>query len=123
MVKLNLCTTKINISRKVEVQFNSLTSALYEGEWSAACPGSFIPHRKSPRYLLQRKLGGPESQAQCFGEEKNILSLAAVKSKFLSCRASSLVFIILCYSSHDDDDYLPVTLFNGSISNADIIWS
>jgi len=51
--------------RKVEVQFNSfLTSALHEGEWSTACPGSFIPHRKSPRYLLHRELGGPQSQAR-----------------------------------------------------------
>jgi hypothetical protein len=86
MVKLILCTTKVNISRNVEVQFNSfLTSALYEGEWSAVCPGSFIPHRKSPQYLLHRKLGGSQSQAQCFAEEKNILSLAIIKSKFLSC--------------------------------------
>jgi len=68
----------------VELQFNSfLTSALYEGEWSAACPGSFIPHRKSPQCLLHRKLGGPQSQAQCFGEEKNILSLAAIKKNSL----------------------------------------
>ena len=83
---------------------------------------ALIPHRKSPWYLLHRKLGGPQSQVQCFGEEKNILSLAAIKSKFLSCQASSLVFMILCYSSRDDED-LPVTLFNGSISNADITWS
>jgi hypothetical protein len=75
----------------------------------------YAPQKETP------VLTGPQSQTQCFGEEKNTLSLAAIKSKFLSCQASSLVCMILRYSSHDDD--LPVTLSNGSVSTADIIWS
>jgi hypothetical protein len=50
---------------------HSLTLALDGGEWSASCPRHFIPQEKSPWYLLDRRLGGPQSCSGCGGEEKN----------------------------------------------------
>jgi hypothetical protein len=44
-----------------------LTSALAGGEWSASRSGG-----KSPRYPLDRRLGGPQSQSGRRGEEKNL---------------------------------------------------
>jgi hypothetical protein len=41
-----------------------LTSAQDGGEWSVLPPG------KSPRYSLDRRLGGPQSQSGLHGEEK-----------------------------------------------------
>jgi hypothetical protein len=46
-----------------------LTSALTGGEWSASLPDRFTPG-KSPRYPLDRSLGGPQSQSGQHGEEK-----------------------------------------------------
>jgi hypothetical protein len=56
----------------VEVQLHTfLTSVLDGGEWSNSRPGRFIPGRKNPRYLLDRRLGGPQSWCGRSGEEKN----------------------------------------------------
>jgi hypothetical protein len=49
-----------------------LTSALVGGEWSASRPCRFIHRGKSPRYPLDRRLGGPQSRSRRGGEE-NIL--------------------------------------------------
>jgi hypothetical protein len=38
-------------------------SVLDRGEWSASRPCRFIPREKSPRYPLDTKLGGPQSQS------------------------------------------------------------
>jgi hypothetical protein len=37
---------------------HSLIPALDGGKWSASHPGRFTPHGKSPRYPLDRRLGG-----------------------------------------------------------------
>jgi hypothetical protein len=49
-----------------------LTSALYGVEWSASRPGCItpLPGGKSPRYPLDRTLGGPQSRSGHCGEEK-----------------------------------------------------
>jgi hypothetical protein len=45
-----------------------LTSALDGGEWSASRPCRFIPRGKSPRYPLDRRLGGPQGRSRRCGE-------------------------------------------------------
>ena len=42
---------------------------------SASRPGRFA-HGKEPRYLLSRRLGGPQSRSGRFGGHKNILFLS-----------------------------------------------
>jgi hypothetical protein len=49
-----------------------LTSAVDGGEWSASRPGRFIARGRSPRYPLDRRLGGPQGQSGRCGEEKNL---------------------------------------------------
>jgi hypothetical protein len=49
----------------------SLTSALGGGEWPDSLPGRFNPKEKSPRYSLDRRLGGPRSRSGG-GEEENV---------------------------------------------------
>jgi hypothetical protein len=51
-----------------------LTSTLDEGEWSASMPWPFFP-----RYVLDRRLGRPQSQSGRCGEEKNFLPLFGIK--------------------------------------------
>jgi hypothetical protein len=48
-----------------------LISALDEGDWSASRPGRFTPQGTSPRYPLDRRLGGPQSLSGLCGEEEN----------------------------------------------------
>jgi hypothetical protein len=56
----------------VEVQlYEFLTSALDGGRWSASCSGRFTYRGKSPRYPLDRRLGGPQNRSGHGGEEKN----------------------------------------------------
>jgi hypothetical protein len=50
-----------------------LTSVLDGGEWSASRPGRFTKG-ESPRYSLDRRLGGPQSQSGRNVEEKNLSS-------------------------------------------------
>jgi hypothetical protein len=48
----------------VDVQIHIfLTSALAWGEWSASRPGRFTPRGNSPRYPLDRRLGGTQSRS------------------------------------------------------------
>ena len=42
-------------------------------KWSIAHIGRFSPRGKSPRYTLNRRLGGPQSRSQRYGEEENFL--------------------------------------------------
>jgi hypothetical protein len=58
----------------------SLTLALDGGECSASCPQPLYPQGKSPWYPLDRRLGGPQSQSGCGGEEKNSQPLPGLKS-------------------------------------------
>jgi hypothetical protein len=48
-------------------------SALIGGGWSASCPRRFTPRGKSPRYTLDRKLGGPQSRSGSCGSRKIFL--------------------------------------------------
>jgi hypothetical protein len=41
-----------------------MTSALDGGEWSASRPGRALSRGKDPRYLLYRRLGGPQSRSE-----------------------------------------------------------
>jgi hypothetical protein len=60
---------------KVEVWLHSfLTLALHVAEWSTSHPQYFTPARE-PRYPLNKRLGGPQSQSECYGAEKNLLFL------------------------------------------------
>jgi hypothetical protein len=55
----------------VDVQVHVfLNSELVGGEWSASRPGRFTAGGKSPRYPLDRRLGGPQNQSGRRGEEK-----------------------------------------------------
>jgi hypothetical protein len=49
---------------------HSLTSTLDGGEWSASRPAA-LSQGKSPRYPLDRRLGGPQGRSGRGGEEKN----------------------------------------------------
>jgi hypothetical protein len=51
-----------------------LGSALDGGEWSSSLPGRFTPP-KEPQYPLGRRLGGPQNQYECYGDEKNLASV------------------------------------------------
>jgi hypothetical protein len=42
----------------------SFTSALGGGEWSASRSGHFIHRGKSPRYPLDKRLGGPQNRSE-----------------------------------------------------------
>jgi hypothetical protein len=54
----------------VDVQIHVfLTSALVGGEWSDSRPGRFTPG-KSPRYPLDRRLGGPQNRSGGHGKEE-----------------------------------------------------
>jgi hypothetical protein len=56
----------------MEVQLHAfLTLVLDGGEWTVSRRGRFTPRAKSPRYPLDRRLGGPHSLSGCGGEEKN----------------------------------------------------
>jgi hypothetical protein len=41
--------------------YSFLTSALDGAEWSASCPSHVLPPGKDSRYLLDRRLGGPQT--------------------------------------------------------------
>jgi hypothetical protein len=49
-----------------------LISALVGGEWSTSRPGRFTPG-ESPRYLLDRRLGRPQSRS---GQHKEVKIVA-----------------------------------------------
>jgi hypothetical protein len=71
----------------VDVQIHIfLTSALIGGKWSASRIGRFTPRGNSPRYPLDRRLGGPQSRSGRRGEEK---ILDATGTRTLTPRLSS----------------------------------
>jgi hypothetical protein len=66
-----MTTTPRRRSGGVDVWLQAfLISALGWDEWSASSPGCFAL-RVSPRYPLDRRLGGPQSRSERGGEEKN----------------------------------------------------
>jgi hypothetical protein len=58
---------------------HSLTSALDGGKWSTLRPPA-LPPGKSPRYPLDRRLGGPQSWSGRGGEEKNSQPQPAIET-------------------------------------------
>jgi hypothetical protein len=57
----------------VDVQIHIfLTLILVGGEWLVSRPGQFTPGKKSPRYPLDRRLGGSLNEYGQLGEEKNL---------------------------------------------------
>jgi len=46
---------------------------------SQLTPWQLYPHGKSPRYPLDRRLGGPQSCSGCSGEEKNSQPLPGIE--------------------------------------------
>jgi hypothetical protein len=76
MVKLSLRLIKcyaMKTNGRLEVRaLPFLISALDGGEWSASHPGRFTSGGNQPRYPLDRRLGGPQSQSEHYGEEKNL---------------------------------------------------
>jgi hypothetical protein len=56
-----------------------LTSALHGAEWSTSRPGPSILEEKSPRYPLDRRLGGPQSRSGRCGVDKNTLPLPGIE--------------------------------------------
>jgi hypothetical protein len=73
----------------VDVQIHIfLASALVEVEWSVSLPGRFTPRQKSPLYLLDRRLAGPQGRYGRRGEE-NILPLQGFELRPLGRPACS----------------------------------
>jgi hypothetical protein len=57
---------------EMEVQLHAfLNSALDGDEWSASCSNRFNPGVRVPKYLLNWRLGVPQSRSGRGGEEKN----------------------------------------------------
>jgi hypothetical protein len=55
-------------------------------------PASLLPG-KQPPYQLYRRLGGPQSQSERYGEKKDLLSLPRIEPRLVICPALSLVAI------------------------------
>jgi hypothetical protein len=58
-----------------------LTSAIDGGEWSASPPRQLYSWGMSPRYPLDRRLGGPQSRSERYGEEKNLFPLLGIEHR------------------------------------------
>jgi hypothetical protein len=58
-----------------------LTSTLDKDEWSASSLWPLYPPGKSPRYVMERRLCGPQSMSECCGLEKDILSLLGIEPR------------------------------------------
>jgi hypothetical protein len=54
---------------------------------------SFTPRSLYPRYPLCRKLGGPQSRYERYGEDKNLFPLQGIETQFLGRPGRSLVTI------------------------------
>jgi hypothetical protein len=63
---------------RVEIYRHS-TLALDVGEWSALCPGLFVPV-KNPMCALYMSLAGPKIPFGCCGTEKYVLSLSGMET-------------------------------------------
>jgi hypothetical protein len=68
-----------------------MTSTLAGGEWSASCPGRFIPRE---RVLSTHWIGGWVDP-----EERKFLTLPGLKLWPLCCPAHSQLLYLLCYPS------------------------
>jgi hypothetical protein len=48
------------------------TVALDGGQWSFSHPSCLTPGERTRKYLLDRRMGGPQSLLECYREEKNL---------------------------------------------------
>jgi hypothetical protein len=78
-----------------------LISALDGGEWSAA---ALPPGERAPLFPLDRRLGGPQSQSELYGEEKNLalakngtLAIQPVARRYTIWAILALICFILPY--------------------------
>ena len=67
--------------------------------------GGFTPrssyHRgKTPQYQTSKWLGGPQTQYEHFGEEKNCLLLLGNEARFIRCPACSLITLLTALHLH-----------------------
>jgi hypothetical protein len=67
--------------------YSFLTLALDGGEWPASYPGCTLPAGKGPRYALDRRLDGPQSQPRHRGKRKN--PFASARDRTLIAQSSS----------------------------------
>jgi hypothetical protein len=77
----------------MEAYFHTfLNWALDIYEWLASRPSCFTPGRNSPppRYLLDRRLGGPQSRSRRCRQDKYFLSPLRIDPRFFDRRAHSL---------------------------------
>lgn len=51
-----------------------IPSALYGRQWTDSHPGHCTPNKKAPG-TTEKRLGGPQSYSECFGEEENFFPL------------------------------------------------
>jgi hypothetical protein len=65
-----------------------LTSSLDESEWSASCPWGNIPW-----YPFYRRVGGPQSWSEHYGEEKSFLLLPGIESQLFSHTTCSVLTV------------------------------
>jgi hypothetical protein len=64
--------------------YSFLTSTLDGGEWSALSPAALYHRGKSPRYPLDKRLGGPQSLSGRRGLKKNPLPLSGIEPRLSS---------------------------------------
>jgi hypothetical protein len=61
---------------------------------------SLYPWKNTPRYSLYRRLGGAQSRSRRYGEDKNLLPMPGIETRFLDRRARILVPILTELSRH-----------------------
>jgi hypothetical protein len=74
----------------VDTALTFLTSALYDGEWSASRTSCL---KTVPPYLMDRRLGGHQSRSGHYGEGKSLLPLPKVEPRYVGRPAFSLVIM------------------------------
>jgi hypothetical protein len=111
--------------RSGDITLPFLTSELNRGEWSASSHSHFHPREKSPRYPLDRRLGGHQSRSGGCGDDKNHLNLPGIEQSVaipteLSRFTCSCVYTYLLKMHLMDGDTKPKTV--ASISRNYFLW-
>jgi hypothetical protein len=75
-----------------------LNLALYAGEWLPSRSGRFTPGKEQ----LHRRLGGPQNQCGCFGEEKNLLKLSGFEPRTVQPAAQFLYRLPELHTKHEN---------------------
>jgi hypothetical protein len=77
---------------RVEVHSHALLTLVQDGDETASYYGYVTPGERA-WCPLNMRLGGPQSQAELCGEEKNLLHLPGIDPLFLSCQVQSIFTI------------------------------